>query len=828
LLNEYFDVYVDGTFGYSKKKRDINAELEQVVLENQKGSRLVPNDAILKGIMEFFYRGIELYGTQGFQDLFVTGDVISLCNMLELTTGRVNDNEITDMDELLSYYVPFEILSKRFGHSEFSNPNKREAIFSVFRTLTWHYKQIDQYVERLSSLLHSIDESNYSLFLKGILIPRFFPKGLNYLSTVREYVEYFSSEEVCYDYATSNLEELDQLFKHLAILSQPIVPTIIQLINDPIDKSKKDSKRLKYVILNREHKSLDVIGQELSLTRERVRQIEKSGIELFDSFYRFRPSREKLVSGLKAIFLHQHCIERQDLTQYLGEAGDLLYFLSSRGNSDFITVYDNLGLLSVESDDWVAEIEAIIAEFDNRLHLSFVEQFVAETMDKYRQKNMELTSDVVFRILEQFYHREGNVFSTNKISYAEKYKMIVQRYFHNGIHVYDESEIERFRKYYKREFHESIEDKSVRAISARLTDSLVLIDRGTYNAPERVVSLDNTLLEDIEDFILSHTPVTTMKQIFREFKDRLISQGVSNEYYLHGRLKEAFGDKYHISKDAVSPTGELNYLKEILDYINHRKDILTMQELYRAFPYYENYQIMNYIYSLDNIVHLFGGRLLLHHRIEHDEDQLSIIREILDDYTSNGPTNAAQVLDTCNIRLPRFILDNDIQYPFDLFSVLVVLLQGEYEFSRPFIARKGEQILDKETRITNFLQSFDELYIDELRDYLDAEGIFIYSIQQFIISNIEDYYWVDVDLLVRREFIDLSDASLQSIEVILRKLLQLKGIVKFEELNFDYFPSMNYRWTPYLLYSICVNHFPQFKLEIEGNQYKMTRFTIRT
>lgn len=206
--------------------------------------------------------------------------------------------------------------------------------------------------------------------------------------------------------------------------------------------------------------------------------------------------------------------------------------------------------------------------------LSIAVDFIGEGNDLY--ENMEDlesllknsgypyldTVDIMNLLQKNGYKIYGSYVAPCRKSYGYLCSRIVAKKFPNGIKLYDSTDLDLLRKYALEEYGDINISDDNRALSARLSDFLVLSGRGAVTASENI-HVEMSLLDEIKTFI-DNSPEREIyySHIYSEFEGMLqMMSNIDNYNFLHGVLMMYYPDDYEYTRD---------YLKKGTGYISGR------------------------------------------------------------------------------------------------------------------------------------------------------------------------------------------------------------------------------------------------------------------
>lgn len=710
--------------------------------------------------------------------------------------GTLSDGE---KEVLASLIDVLDILGEDICRVYLKNPKFTLAAYEVLMPLSDKYIAYNEVNHKLKDLIGSIHPSNSKAKIDFIT------------------QAYSSSEDV--------VLVLSKIFKSQNI---NFVGEIPQVLTWPIDIEIKNVKLLEGFIkwLDRDTKifayeefqkifngdrnseiftkraqghTLEVVGSEYDLTRERVRQIEKKMLGRLQSYIvRVRPQHILLAFSRNNYLLNNEQIKEifKDLTDVL------IYGLKTIEDIELHWV-DDLNSFVNNKAKWYGSAKQAIDSFPDSLDKDELQQRVIELTERLPVK---IDQEVIKFIAENSYKIVGQTFTRTRMSKNRMYQIVVEKYFPDGIKIFDDFEMMRFKNYFKIEFGDIELSDNNRAIAARMADGLVLCDRGKHILPDKV-NISDELLQIIIEYVQTSKKNTIMfHELFEVFKDELLQySNIDNRYYLQGVIKHRYPNSFIYSRDTLSKvSSESRSIRhEIEEFVKNKGGIVTKDEIKKEFPGITEIVINLHTGGNENILLWDFSEYLYVSNLNIDDDVVKRLHDSLNDYTKQGTVSSRKLYEELFNQETEFMLENNINGHNSLFSVLQYLFGDEYEFSRPYIAPKNSTTLTEDRLIKEYIENFDELTISDLKEYLEDMHIRIMNYTALLDDISKDFLRIDEELLVRRNRLDLTDDIMERIEDTTIAIIGQTGYISSRLLNdFCFYPNIGVRWTPFLLISI--------------------------
>lgn len=157
---------------------------------------------------------------------------------------------------------------------------------------------------------------------------------------------------------------------------------------------------------------------------------------------------------------------------------------------------------------------------------------------------------------------------------------------------------------------------------------------------------------------------------------------------------------------------------------------------------------------------------------------------------------------------------------FALFSLLSTLFENEFEFKRPFIAKKNVTIGNQTERIQEFVESKEVCLIEELLDFIYESQMHIYSILDCV-NSLDGYIFKDETCIILEEKTNVNKYNVETVEKLIEKEIGDNEFIFVEKLkSLPYFPT-EVKWTDWLLYSAVNKYGNTFNVISSSNMFKM-------
>lgn len=613
------------------------------------------------------------------------------------------------------------------------------------------------------------------------------------------------------------------------------IPNLINNINEwtksteeAIDKAfmKIDSKALDILIkrngyISNKKLSLEEIGKEYGLTRERIRQIESKSLQkiiknaskieyiLKAIFYNESNNQSKYVTKSKIIQKYDFDVANKIILLY--EYGSL----SIRYDSKYNIIYDNT-------------IDNVQEMVNNNL------EEIGIVADYYETKDAD---EFLQKILENHYKKiDDNLYIRSGFRTRDLYLDIADEYFSNGYRVGEDEDYNKLVEIAKDKYKIDEEIPSKHSIEAMVGRSdFIQIDRGTYLPEKYCVELPEQLIDKILNYI-SENSLVYYRSIYDKFNKELLELGIHNHYYLKGCIDKKLSADMVSKRDYIvngnqdtSPVDELVNLMKSFDYE------FTLNDLKLRFPGIKDYTLYSVLYNeIDNgLVFISSYEFIYISKLNIDDNTKTEFKKFIDNQFNLLNSN----LISSKKIYARLLLTNKDLYKklnlknghFQLFSMMKILYP-EFYYHRPFISKEDTTVNTNYNVIRNHIEKYEKFNIKTVHDYERKMNITgIYNYLQFMEDMSDDYVQIDISTMLKKEKLDISSSELKNIKNSIDLILNNFGNINTENFKgYSLLPKIKYGWNKYLLIGILRTFYSDdYEIINTGNKYSNTDFEVR-
>lgn len=514
-------------------------------------------------------------------------------------------------------------------------------------------------------------------------------------------------------------------------------------------------------------------------------------IEDIFSLYEYKNSGFYIIDGL---------IPLQDSNEDSEENQELLDYRSKEYQFDFILNLPNV----IKKNELNKYIDSII-----------------ENSEKV------ITKNDVKAIIDLNYRDYNIVISKTKLNISYFMKQILEKYYPNGLDVYDSTNLNKIRNLLKELYNYSIDEYGDRYITHRICLVATLIGRGVWKYIPEQVELSDEFKNKINDYIENY-PITAVpiKSIYDHFAEDFMDCGIENKYAFQGIIRKSINPKYKVTKDYIYTDDSQTYVEIVADFIKNSDILVTKDVLEKQFPGF-SITSMQRIINTSSVVNM-NGYFASMENFNFTQEEISNLKSELENIVQDGEThNSKNIYYRFRGKFNGLFNRIGINHYLQLYYILNKLFDDDFEFLRPFIAKKGIEIQDKETQLVALVVQEEKVTIERLRILASKVGYFMESIMDFVIRNNDEIVFLDENHIVAINKIEINEEKMAQIDTILDKFMlysnyrYLSDLAKYSEIE-KICPFAN-KW---FLYSIVSVYSTKYKVFRTSNVMSRTDLVI--
>lgn len=555
--------------------------------------------------------------------------------------------------------------------------------------------------------------------------------------------------------------------------------------------SHRDRDRVEDIVRLRSNRStLEEVGNIYGITRERIRQIEAKAVRKFRVW-------EKNHNFLAKVAAECGCysvITFKRIKEIMGDNGDIIIYLLRLADSSHYYVDLDLEVVVRDDFDYSVRIQKYVDMLPEVFNARELPAWMQELPEKIPEEILQRAVELQYRLTGDTYHR-------SRLSVGLMCEHVLRTYYPEGLHIYDDKEIEGFRNHIYQDYGDVKMSDTNRALVARISDVGVLCGRGRYKSKQEEY-LSSNLCENISRYIEdSSDTIFLINTIFAVFEDELRAEGIDNKYYLQGVLKELFGDRYYFRRDYISKDADLTSIySAIIRYIKNSLAPVSKAEIFEAFQGLTEI-VLNFAVNDSEVLNYFGTYIHADNVKLYEEDY-SYVKQVADKLLAkNDVLHSKDFFEYIRADNSEFLERTGAIYPYRLFSLLEYMLSENYQFARPYIA-KVDAVIDRPMeRFHELLDQQDVTEIQELLNLASECRFQMIGLLDFLNMFAETHFILDKEHLIKISATGIDETIARRIEsLILNEISETKVISQLR--CREQFPEIKVRWEEWLIFSV--------------------------
>lgn len=592
------------------------------------------------------------------------------------------------------------------------------------------------------------------------------------------------------------------------------------------DFSEKDlvifSKRYNYEFTDRNY-TLDEIGQEFGVTRERIRQIEKKAInKLLKKKDDIRNIiiclYEELSSPEKPYFSMEELKKHLNNSQFLKIV--LFFMQSSKTNIKYDEEY------GVIYNSKIINVSQIINERIN------------EFGEIVNLDSLENLSEFDYRIIDKEYRTIKGILVSKKLNHRDIFMKSISDIFTNGYRIGNIDDYNLLKNTIVDNYGEIDDFPSQHSLQAMLERSdFIQCDRGTYIPLQLAPHINDELFDEIIQFVIDSKPVVYYRSIYEVFSDKLNDIGINNHYYLKGCIDKILPKEFKNQRDYISVVGYKGTPGD--HFISAMREFggeFSLDEIKNKFPGIQDYVIYNHLYrEIENGLIWISSKRFVYYKTLNINDNTML--ELKDFIINQFQTIGTEVLSSRKLYAKlsftnkKLLEELNIKHgQFELFSLIKYKFGKEFYFSRPLISLDPIENKSSYSLIKNHAQKFEQFNLKTITDYTMKMNIGgLYSYLEFMEDLSDSYVQINIDTMIKKDKLQLNENQILELEKMIDLIIDRFEVIDTSTFRaFHVLPNIKMSWNKYLLIGIVRSYLDQsFEITNTNNVYRKTDFIIR-
>lgn len=631
---------------------------------------------------------------------------------------------------------------------------------------------------------------------------------------VLTYNEFLSIEKEYISAFNEKVEIKSATVTHIGLKQEEVDSDIIE----ELDSIFKNERHRKILLLRSKGITLDKVGEELNITRERVRQLEL--VPKKNLLRWLNANAEKIQ---KSFCLKGRLLEDRICNKLGADIWEMIkYVIKSSKNISANNWYYFELIDCYFYYPGCKNIGEVVERFHKEETIFVNCNLFTDAKEKFIQNLRNagfgfMNTEFANKYLESKNFRIYNEKTyNNRITLGQAIKMVVEKDFPNGIKLTDKKELNEFYKLLEKRY--DLHSCKGRALTARAEDVLIMRNKGTYDLFERVSCTD-----ELKEYIISY--ICSMKEkmlpytiLFEQIKDKLKKgSNIDNAYYLHGILREwAKTDnrisclRYYVCRGDAEELKSETFFKQLNDYLIKKGRPVSTEEIIKDLPSWNlSYIKYSLIYFKD--IMPWGPTAFAHKKAlslnKRDSNRINnIIKKATDNKFSY--TSVYVLYENIKKDFPDFLERYLITSNANLFYLLSQNFNKEYFFSNPHIVKDASLKTYKTDDFVKIL--LDQKIVNKSEALNDIQKYFgrpNAAFSKALAEGLKEFYKIGPNLYIDKKEIKLNNKKLKEIkEFVNANISQGVVLLPLHIKDFSFLPDINCTWSPWLLCEIVKDY----------------------
>lgn len=720
----------------------------------------------------------------------------------------LNNLSDTDRKSIEPYINSLEILGTNLTEICYREPMRILPIIRSFKDFTFKFEQDIEINKRIKN------------FMNEIPFERLNQSVIGYITAYTRDEEKIEKLRVIYSLDKNKNAKLKDFSKEIILNSYELLLIFQNFLKwcsfdikseiDILFSDMYSNSNTEIVLKGRAcGKTLQMLGDFLNISRERIRQLELKAKQKFGKWQ----AKKRVLSKISAVRDSDTILSPVELRDYFGEYySEMLFLLRTYDNPAF--KYDSQLDVFVLGDESLASsafefVESLPSSFDDEKYREYLEML----------EEREIPLELFEKAFIEEYRKDGSTYHRIKQTLTEIYKLIMKNHFPHGISIYDEQQMQEFRRIAIEEYGCQKLPENDRAIYARIQDICIMYDKGRYK-PKSKEYIAKELADKIHSYIVnSSSTIFLTNVLFNIFEEELVSFGIDNKYYMQAVLRELYGNEFFFRRDYVSKDDTVTSLyAELVQFVKKFDYPITREDVYKEFPGLTDI-VLNIAAADPDVLNLFGkyihGSKLPF--VATDRSYfMSVINRFLND---DGVCHYDEIY--------KYIVRDDedllrrlfINVPTSLFSVLEYLFRDDYQFKRPFIAKQGVTIENPAVQLKEIILSSDMIMFADITEFMKENHYQVYSYLDYYNSFSDTHLIASSDALATFEYLGIDEnvarTAICIIEENVTECIPIRDMTCMHHL-----PKINAPWHEWLIYSVVRKWSEKLETGVSNAQFK--------
>lgn len=551
--------------------------------------------------------------------------------------------------------------------------------------------------------------------------------------------------------------------------------------------------------------TLEQIGTEFKLTRERVRQIEKKAVAKIHN----RLQLLKIDEYIRKYLLQEELVSLDSIISNLSEDVKseviIRYYIATNKAYEI----RNDIVVDVELDNYILQILNTYEGNSRKIILA------DELLNKLNEdKRFDVTVEKLdFTMKNISYMRKNDIYIYKSVKLSHLIKYIFKYKLNEQPYELTDDNFEKLNILMEKTFG-IIFENGKRAAIARIrdTENIVLVDPNTFVYKD-LEFVPQSVIEDIEmklNDLLSTMNTTTASALFKKYSDKWKSYGITSTLYLYSIIQHHFSGQYQIGRgNTLSITrldAKVENASEVLtNLLRRNNNVLLKTEILKQlhWPTYKLEQLVSrdpkfILVEIEN--NKYGVRLFSSYNFNQTElEKMRVFARqfITEEYVYTQDLMFEMEFDN---EMSAILAEKNIYNLYDFASILKVLMP-EFRGFHQFIYTLDSDITVIEDAIFKEFPAI--LTRQDLLSFLKEKGYSESSFASFI-GDLQDknyFYPYTAVKFINSNYLNITEDVLQEVKVYIENVLTERDYISaYDLVGFSSLTKISdYPWEPNLL-----------------------------
>lgn len=484
-----------------------------------------------------------------------------------------------------------------------------------------------------------------------------------------------------------------------------------------------------------------------------------------------------------------------------------------------------------DCDDVLCTIDSIkvgIKTYQNIYNKSFEPYYGRDmTHDEQELINSLQTGELV-DVFEDFDDIDVN--EDEAIAFFEEEKQIInnalayllQKYFPNGIKVYEDSNITFIRDQARVDLNGLNINLSSKAIVARIQQISTLIDRGVWKYGKITFPISDNNRFNILSYLYQYKyDIVPIQAIFDKFKPIFVETGINNRYALQGQIKY-WNLPFGYDRDYIYKSNDVS-IYELIERFILEGDGYTTKEMIKAeFPGISDI-VVQQANAYTNIVNMNGYYTHISKFDLSAQDILNWNSFLVNQISDNRIYHSKDLFTKGQQHIGGLLSKIGVIHYLQFFALSEKLFGNKFNMVRPYIAKKNVLIKSGEKQLIDKIIVLDKLAIFEIGQMAKRIGTQVDRYIDFI-NGLSDFVFLNRREIVKSSVVGIKKSCFGDLDELLDLFMSQENYKPVDQFTYYHrLPHINCNWNEWTLYSVILRYSKKYTVTTSSNVLQNAR-----